>query len=119
MERIDHGIAEAAAGGGAGDAVHVAALVAAGGGNEGDIHRHLAGDEGAGPAAVGPDGHRAVEFPPGDELSDEAVHPALQTGYDPLAHVGDELGVDGVDGTGGDPDIPDAEGVDRLHDPVE
>ena len=82
-------------------AVGVAVGVAGGSAQEGHVNVQVAGADGAGPAAVGPEHHRAVDEAPGHLLGQLAPHAGgLDMGDDAVLDVADQGGVDRGQGAG-------------------
>ena len=76
-------------------AVGVAVGVAGGSTQEGHVNVQVAGADGDGPAAVGPEHHRAVDEAPGHLLGQLAPHTGgLDMGDDAVLDVADQGGVD-------------------------
>jgi hypothetical protein len=103
VERIDQAEAEAAARGGAVDAVGVAEGVAGGGGEDGDVDVDFVVLDGLPAAAVGAEDAEAAHFAGRAVVADGAVHGAFDVVDDAGLDQGDERGVAGEAG-GGEPD---------------
>ena len=111
---VGMGIAEGPAGRGPVNSVQVAGDIAAGGRNEGGIDLDLSGGQGPGPPAMAAHHDGAVQFALADQFGDEAVHPGLDSGDYAFADVGNDLGIDRMNRTGGDADVAQAHGIDLL-----
>ena len=81
--------------------VGVAIGVTGGRTQEGHVDVQIAGPDGAGPAAVGPEYHRTVDEAPGHLLGQLAAHTGgFNVGDDAILDMADQGGVDGGQGAG-------------------